>query len=82
MTADEGSVRDTLADMTTPQKRPSNNNTKSRQVSFRLSYDLIDALHAMKAAVGIPLSEQIRRALLLWFEQQQEQPQSRSARRA
>jgi predicted transcriptional regulator len=43
------------------------------QVSFRLSKDTHAALDAIKARDGIPLSEQLRRALQLWLDQQARQ---------
>ena len=39
------------------------------QYSFRLDTDLARLLKAVKARDGIPESEQIRRALVVWFEQ-------------
>jgi hypothetical protein len=37
--------------------------------SLRLDADLARLLKAVKARDGIPESEQIRRALVIWFEQ-------------
>jgi predicted DNA-binding protein len=40
-----------------------------KQVSFRLPPDAQEALRTIKDRDGIPLSEQIRRALQLWFKE-------------
>jgi hypothetical protein len=36
--------------------------------SFRLDDEILDALREIKDRDGIPLSEQVRRALLAWIE--------------
>jgi hypothetical protein len=41
----------------------------TRQTAFRLDEDLLAALQAIKVRDGIPLSEQVRRALQAWVEQ-------------
>ena len=41
----------------------------TKQVSFRLPAETIARLDAIKDRDGIPLSEQIRRAITLWFAQ-------------
>jgi Ribbon-helix-helix protein, copG family len=40
-----------------------------KQTAFRLDEDLLGALQAIKRRDGIPLSEQVRRALQAWVEQ-------------
>lgn len=42
---------------------------QSKFVSFRIPDDMYAALDRLKIRDGIPLSEQMRRALLLWLEQ-------------
>ena len=42
--------------------------TPLKQTAFRLDEDLLGALQAIKVRDGIPLSEQVRRALLAWAE--------------
>ena len=43
--------------------------TQVKFVSFRIPEDTYQALDALKVRDGIPLSEQMRRALQLWLEQ-------------
>lgn len=38
-------------------------------MNVRLEGTLLDALHAVKARDGIPVAEQVRRALPQWLEQ-------------
>lgn len=40
-----------------------------RPTTFRLEDELLDALHAIKARDGIPVTEQLRRAIVAWLEQ-------------
>ena len=37
--------------------------------AFRIESEILDALHEIKVRDGVPLSEQVRRALLMWAEQ-------------
>lgn len=37
------------------------------QTAFRLPDDMIEALHTVKQRDGIPLAEQVRRALSAWL---------------
>lgn len=41
---------------------------QARQVSFRFSTDIREKLEEIKERDGLPLSEQLRRALVLWIE--------------
>ena len=41
-----------------------------KQTAFRIDPDILEALQEIKSRVGIPLSEQVRRALRAWLEQQ------------
>lgn len=43
--------------------------TQARLTGFRLSPELLDALQAIKERDGIPISEQVRRALAKWVEE-------------
>jgi len=36
--------------------------------AFRLDRDILDGLQAVKVRDGVPVSEQVRRALLAWLE--------------
>jgi len=36
--------------------------------AFRLDTDILDGLQAVKVRDGVPVSEQVRRALLAWLE--------------
>jgi len=56
-------TRDTVATMPPPRPSP-----LTRPVSFRFSRDVWDALHAIKARDGVPVSEQVRRALDAWIQ--------------
>jgi len=42
--------------------------TSLKQTAFRLDADLLGALQVIKVRDGIPISEQVRRALLAWVE--------------
>jgi hypothetical protein len=39
-----------------------------KQTAFRIDPGIIDALQTIKIRDGVPLSEQVRRALLAWIE--------------
>jgi hypothetical protein len=39
-----------------------------RQVNIRLAPELVDALDRIRDADGVPVSEQIRRGIVLWLE--------------
>jgi len=41
--------------------------TVQRQTAFRIDPEVMDALHALKARDGVPISEQVRRALRAWL---------------
>jgi hypothetical protein len=41
--------------------------TPLRQTNFRLEEELLDALQQIKEQTGIPVSEQVRRALQAWI---------------
>ena len=41
-----------------------------KQTAFRIDPDILEGLQEIKRQVGIPLSEQVRRALRAWLEQQ------------
>lgn len=41
-----------------------------KQTAFRIDPDILEGLQEIKRRVGIPLSEQVRRALRVWLEQQ------------
>jgi predicted DNA-binding protein len=40
-----------------------------RQTAFRIDPEIMDALQALKERDGIPISEQVRRALRAWVDQ-------------
>jgi hypothetical protein len=42
--------------------------THLRQTAFRLEADLLEALQEIKRRDGVPVSEQVRRALQAWVE--------------
>lgn len=42
--------------------------TPLRQTAFRIESDLLDALQEIKRRDGVPVSEQVRRALQAWVE--------------
>jgi hypothetical protein len=39
-----------------------------KPATFRLETEILDALQRVKEADGIPVSEQVRRALLAWLD--------------
>ena len=47
---------------------------QTKQVSFRFSPEVRAALEAIKRRDGIPLSEQLRRAVQLWIAAKQKAP--------
>jgi hypothetical protein len=53
---------------------------KSRIVNFRPDDDLFDAMERLKERHGTPFSEQVRRALRAWLEQQGVLEKSRGKR--
>lgn len=42
--------------------------TPLRQTNFRIDESMLEALSLIKERDGIPVTEQVRRALLAWFE--------------
>ena len=42
--------------------------TPTRQTNFRLEEELLEALQAIRERDGIPVAEQVRRALQAWIE--------------
>ena len=42
--------------------------TPLRQTAFRIESDLLEALQEIKRRDGVPVSEQVRRALQAWVE--------------
>jgi len=42
--------------------------SRKKQTAFRIDPDILEGLQQLKARDGIPLSEQVRRALRLWLE--------------
>ena len=42
--------------------------SEKKQTAFRIDPDILEGLQQLKARDGIPLSEQVRRALRLWLE--------------
>jgi hypothetical protein len=43
--------------------------TAKKQTAFRIDPDILEGLHVVKERDGVPLSEQVRRALRAWLEQ-------------
>jgi hypothetical protein len=41
-----------------------------KQTAFRIDPDILEGLQEIKARIGIPLSEQVRRALRAWLDAQ------------
>jgi hypothetical protein len=39
-----------------------------RLINFRIDTDLLDGLEAIRTRDGIPVSEQVRRAMAMWLE--------------
>jgi hypothetical protein len=42
--------------------------SEKRQTAFRIEPEILEGLHELKARDGIPISEQVRRALREWLE--------------
>ncbi len=42
--------------------------TRTKQTAFRLEPDILDGLQRIKTRDGVPVSEQVRRALWAWIE--------------
>jgi hypothetical protein len=42
--------------------------SEKKQTAFRIDPDILDGLRAVKDREGIPISEQVRRALRAWLE--------------
>lgn len=51
-----------------------------RPTNFRLDEDLLAALQRIKERDGIPVTEQLRRAIRLWLAKQGEKPQPATKR--
>ncbi len=49
---------------------------------FRLDPELLDGLRAVKDRTGIPIAEQVRRAIVKWLEEQGEGEQKSGRKRA
>jgi hypothetical protein len=45
-----------------------------RLINFRIDTDLLDGLEAIRTRDGIPVSEQVRRAMAMWLEAKGVQP--------
>ena len=55
---------------------------QKRFVSFRVTDDVYEAIETLKVRDGIPLSEQMRRALQLWLESKGVAPTRKTTKRA
>jgi hypothetical protein len=53
---------------------------QTKHVSFRLPRDMVEALETIKERDGIPASEQVRRALKLWFAEKLRVPKKKGGR--
>ena len=42
--------------------------SEKKQTAFRLEPDILEGLHAIKDRDGVPISEQVRRALREWID--------------
>jgi hypothetical protein len=42
--------------------------TPLRQINFRLEAEIVEALQAIRERDGVPVTEQVRRALWAWIE--------------
>jgi hypothetical protein len=42
--------------------------SKNKQTAFRIDAEILDGLRAIKDRDGVPISEQVRRALTVWLE--------------
>ena len=54
--------------------------SKSKQTAFRIDEDIAAAMQRVKAEVGIPASEQVRRALREWLAKRGALKQKRGAK--
>lgn len=43
--------------------------SEKKQTAFRIEPDILDGLQAIKERDGVPISEQVRRALRRWVEE-------------
>jgi hypothetical protein len=43
--------------------------TPLKPATFRIESELLDAMQAVRERDGVPVSEQVRRGILLWLEQ-------------
>ena len=50
-------------------------------LTLRLERDLVDQLYAIKVRDGVPVNEQIRRAVQAWLEEKRTTPASKKPRR-
>jgi hypothetical protein len=41
---------------------------KNKQTAFRIDAEILDGLREVKDRDGVPISEQVRRALTVWLE--------------
>jgi hypothetical protein len=56
--------------------------TALRPANFRLEAELLEALQAVKDRDGIPITEQVRRAIVLWLQQRGVTPKTERKRAA
>jgi hypothetical protein len=42
--------------------------SKNKQTAFRIDAEILDGLREVKDRDGVPISEQVRRALTVWLE--------------
>ena len=56
--------------------------TALKPANFRLEAELLEALQTVKARDGIPITEQVRRAIVLWLEQRGVTPKTERKRAA
>jgi hypothetical protein len=50
--------------------------TRRKPVNVRIDPELVDALDRIRAADGVPVSEQIRRGIVLWLASKGAAPKS------
>ena len=53
-----------------------------KQTAFRIDTEILARLQAVKARDGIPVSEQVRRALGMWFERKDIESRNAGRKRA
>jgi hypothetical protein len=53
-----------------------------KQTNFRIDPDIMEGLQRIKQRDGIPLSEQVRRALRLWLDEKGVVPEQTERKRA